>query len=710
MEQNSSVGSALLPFFDPRLSEAERIDDLISRMTLEEKVDCLSTNPSVPRLGVRCTGHVEGLHGLTLGGSGEWGKYGGGLPVPTTTFPQAIGLAETWDPDLVKAVATVEAIETRYAFHHPRYRRGGLVVRAPNADLGRDPRWGRTEECYGEDPFLTATLTVAFVQGLQGEHPRYWRTASLLKHFLANSNENDREKSSSDFDARLFREYYSYPFYRGVVEGGARAYMAAYNAYNGVPCAVHPMLRDVTVREWGQDGIICTDGGGFKLLVTAHEAFPDLETAAAATIRAGITQYLDEFREAVLGALARGLVTEAEIEENIRGNLRVMLRLGLLDPPELVPYAAVAETDEEPWNDPRHHAFVREVTAKSAVLLVNRTALLPLDVTQLRTLAVVGPLADRVLIDWYSGTPPYTISPLEGIRRHVGDRVRVLAATNNDPSDAVRIAHEADVVIVCVGNHPTGDAGWAEITRACDGKEAVDRRALDLYDEPLVKKVLAVNPRTVLVLISSFPFSINWSHEHVPAILHLTHNSQELGAGLADVLFGAVSPGGRLVQTWPRSLADLPPMMDYSLTGRTYRYATAEPLYPFGHGLSYTSFAYSSLTTSAATFDPNDGPLTVSCEVTNTGARRGDEVVQLYARFLDSAIPRAQLALVGFRRVTLDPGETRQVELSLPGRALAYWNEALGRFVVERGQVELCAGASSADLRLRHTIAVLATA
>jgi len=321
------------PFGDPDLPIEARVDDILSRMTLDEKVACLGTIPNVPRLGIWGTGHVEGLHGLAMGGPGGWG---GSDPIATTQFPQAIGLGETWDPDLIERAAAVEGYETRYMAQARAYRRGGLVVRAPNADLGRDIRWGRNEECYGEDAFLNGTLVTAFVRGLQGDDPRYWQTASLLKHFLANSNEDERVHSSSDFDQRLLREYYSVPFRMGVVDGGARAYMAAYNAYNGIPCTVHPILKDITVDEWGQDGIICTDAGALTMLVTEHHYYPDHEMAAAASIKAGTNQFLDRYREGTLGALASGLLTEADIDASLRGVFRVMIRLGLLDPPEQV--------------------------------------------------------------------------------------------------------------------------------------------------------------------------------------------------------------------------------------------------------------------------------------------------------------------------------------------------------------------------------------
>ncbi len=691
------------PFADPTLPTEERIDNLLSLMTQEEKIACLGTEPNVPRLGVWGTGHVEGLHGLALGGPGGWG---GPAPVPTTQFPQAIGLGETWDPDLVQQAAAVEGYETRYVVQSKRFRRGGLVVRAPNADLGRDIRWGRTEECYGEDPFFNGTLVTAFVKGLQGDHPRYWQTASLLKHFLANSNEDERESSSSDFDQRLFREYYSVPFRMGIMEGGARAFMAAYNAYNGIPCTVHPVLKEIAVKEWGQDGIICTDGGAFTLLVRGHHYYPDLEMAAEAVIKSGINQFLDRYREDVRAALAHGRLTEADLDAVLRGVFRVMIKLGLFDPPEMVPYSAIGSEPELPWESEKHKVLARLVTQKSVVLLKNEGKLLPLDKGALKTIAVIGRRADEVLLDWYSGTPPYAVTPLAGIRDKVGDAVRVLYARDNTDDAAVNAAREADVAIVCVGNHPTGDAGWAQCPTPSDGKEAVDRRAIVLEQEELIKQVYRANPNTVVVLISSFPFAIVWTQRHVPAILHMTHNSQELGNALADVLFGDVNPGGRLVQTWPRSLEQLPPRLDYNIrNGRTYMYFKGEPLYPFGYGLSYTTFAYSNLRLSAEHL-PEDGELTVSLDVTNTGDRAGDEVVQLYVRYLHSTVERPKKELKGFKRITLQPGETQTVTLPLKAASLAYWEVERQRWVVEPGPVQLMLGSSSADIRLDATIGV----
>ncbi|MBN2003108.1 MAG: glycoside hydrolase family 3 C-terminal domain-containing protein [Anaerolineae bacterium] len=685
------------PFADPDLPLEERVDNLLSLMTLDEKIACLSTVPNVPRLSVWGTGHVEGLHGLAMGGPGGWGRP---APVPTTQFPQAIGLGETWDPDLLRQAAAVEGYETRYMAQSKQFRRGGLVVRAPNADLGRDIRWGRTEECYGEDAFLNGTLVTAFVKGLQGDHPRYWQTASLLKHFLANSNEDERNSSSSDFDWRLYHEYYSAPFRMGVVDGGARAYMAAYNAYNGIPCTVHPMLKEITVEQWGQDGIICTDGGAFTLLVTAHKYYPDFEMAAEAVIKAGINQFLDRYREAVQGAVDQGRLTGADLDAVLRGVFRVMFRLGLFDPPERVPYSAIGTEPELPWESAKHQALARLVTQKSVVLLKNARNLLPLDKGKLKTVAVIGPRADEVLLDWYSGDPPYAVTPLAGIREKLGDAVRVIYAKNNEEDAAIKAAQAADVAIVCVGNHPTGDAGWAQCPTPSDGKEAVDRRAIVLEQEELVKQVYKANPNTVVVLISSFPFAIPWTQQHILAIVHLTHNSQELGNALADVLFGDVNPGGRLVQTWPHSIEQLPPRLDYDLrNGRTYMYFKGEPLYPFGFGLSYTTFEYGNLRVSADRL-ADGGEIAVSVDVANTGACAGDEVAQLYVRHLRSEVERPQKELKGFKRLTLQPGETQTVIFPLKAAALRYWDADLGGWRLEPGRVRLMVGASSADVRL----------
>ena len=692
------------PFQNPDLSIEQRVRNIVSLMTVDEKIFCLGTDPSVPRLGIHGTRHVEGLHGLALGGPGGWGRP---TPIPTTQFAQAIGMGETWDPELVRKAGGVEGYETRYIFQSEKTgHRGGLVVRAPNADLGRDPRWGRTEECFGEDAFFNGTMVVAMVKGLQGDDPKYWLTASLLKHFLANSNEDGRDGSSSNFDERLLREYYSVPFRMGVMEGGSRAYMAAYNAMNGIPMTANPILKDITVKEWGQDGIICTDAGSLANMVNRHKYYADLPHAAAGAVQAGINQFLDRiFGNAVHDALKKNLLSERDIDAVIENEFRVMIKLGMLDPPERVAYTKI-KGDEDAWKLGDHKAVAKQVALESVVLLKNAGGLLPLDRNTVKSVAVIGPHADSVALDWYSGTPPYTITPLDGIKAIAG-AVKVNYAANNDDDAAVNAAKQSDVAIVFVGNHPTCGAGWAKCPTPSDGKEAMDRKWIDLEQEALVKQVYAANPKTVVVLVSSFPIAINWTEQNVPAILHITHNAQEEGSAIAEVLFGDYNPGGRLVQTFPRSLDQVPAKMDYDIRhGRTYMYFQGNPLYPFGYGLSYSTFRYSNLKTSAATLRAG-GEITVSVDVTNTGKWQGDEVVQLYVKHLNSSVERPIKELKGFRRVSLAPGQTRTVVLPLKAETLGYWDMARQRWDLEADQVSLMVGSSSADVKLDKTVAVV---
>jgi len=689
------------PFQNTKLTDDQRLDNLISLMTLDEKIDNLSPRvPGVERLGIKGTKISEGLHGLALSGPANWAVKGKGAS-PTTTFPQAIGLAQMWDPQLHEQVAVWEANEARFLAQNPKYKSAGLILLAPNADLGRDIRWGRTEECYGEDAYLTSVLTVAYVKGLQGNDSKYWRTASLMKHFLANSNENNRFINSSDFDERLFREYYSYAFYKGVVEGGSRAYMAAYNKYNGVPCTVHPMLKDITVKEWGQNGIICTDGGAFSLLVNAHHYYPDLPVAAAACIKAGITMFLDNYKPSLKTALEKGLVTEKDIDQSVRGTLRVMLKLGFMDNNSGNPYSTIGITDSiKPWTRQEAADLARKVTRKSIVLMKN-TGVLPLKKDAIKSIAIIGPSANLVLSDWYAGTPPYKVSILDGIKNAVGSSVKINFATSNKADSAVIAARESDVAIVCLGNNPLGyGLGWGKNQVASDGREEVDRQAISLEQEDLVKLIKAANPKTVLVLVSSFPYAIPWSKENIPAILHVSQSSQELGNGVADILFGVESPAGRLVQTWSASIDQLLPILDYNIRdGRTYLYDKNKPLFAFGHGLSYTTFEYTNLKLNQPTLKDGE-TINISVDVKNTGTMSSDEVVQLYVAFPDSKVSRPIKALKAFKRANISAGERIMVTLPLKADELKYWSEAQHAFVLEKGQVQLFIGAASDDIRL----------
>ena len=711
------------PFQNPDLPVDQRISDLLSLLTFQEKINFLGESLNLPRLGIHASGKVasipgsngqmEGLHGVAMGGPAQWGKkspggpgeWGGLSTIPTTQFPQSSGLGETWDPALLQRAAAEEGYEARYIFQS--FDRGGLILRAPNADLVRDPRWGRSEESYGEDPYLTGTMAVAFVRGLQGDNPKYWLTASLLKHFMANSNEDNRDSSSSNFDPRLMQEYYSAPFRMAIEQGGANAYMASYNAVNGTPMTASPLLKSLTMKQWGFNGMLDSDRGAVTYMVTKHKYYSGMDEAVAGAVHAGINQFLDDYRTPLNDALQKRLITEAEIDRNLRGVFRVLIRLGLLDPPGTVPYSNIkADRGTAPWNQAANRELALRVTRESIVLLKNSHGLLPLDLTKIKSIAVVGPRADEVDSDFYGGTPPFSVTPLQGIRNKDGDKAAVRYSA--DQETALQMARDSDVAIVLMGNQPTCGAKFGHCPDPSEGKEAIDRQQINLNaeQEKLVREVYAANPRTVAVLISGFPYAINWTEQHVPAILHMAHSSEEEGNALADVLFGDYDPAGRLAVTWPRSIDQLPPMMDYNIrNGRTYMYFKGKPLYPFGYGESYTKFTYSHMHLSASSLSPA-GTMTVSTEVTNTGTRAGDEVVQMYVHHVDSKVNRPLEELKGFERITLKPSEMKTVQFQLSAKALAYWDDQTNQWKVEQDKVRIMIGSSSADIKEKKEVKV----
>ncbi len=702
------------PFRDAARPIEDRVTNILALMTLDEKLVCLTASTAVPRLGIPNAGSSEGLHGLVRRATAT------SPAIPTTSFGQVVGMGATWDRELISRAGAVQGYEARYITQHDNVP--VLVVWGPNADLSRDPRWGRNEESFGEDSFLTGTLSAAFIRGMQGDNPNYWQAASLMKHFLANSNETTRGFSSSDFDQRLFREYYAAPFRLGFL-AGARSVMAAYNAMNGVPMTVHDVLRDVVVGEWGADGIISSDAGAIRLLVSGHKYFKTENEAIGAAIRSGINQILwprTDVVGAVRAAFEAGAFRESDLDRALRGKFRTVIRLGLLDPPSQVPYSSIGTSGEPaPWSTEGHKAVARDVAHESIVLLKNAGAALPLDRASLRSVAVIGRFANQTLVDLYGGELPYAVPILDGIRQKLGPAARVHLALNNDGNQAVEAARSSDVAIVVVGNHPfcgdalqvfpvltPGDISTKPCPDPGEGREGRDRATLDLTEEALIKAVFAANRRTIVILVSSFPYAINWTEQNVPAILWTTHAAQEQGNAIGDVLFGDYNPGGRLTQTWPKSVDQLPPIEDYDLRkGRTYMYATTEPLYPFGHGLSYTTFAYSNLRFSASTLNEN-AMITVAVDVTNTGSQSGSEVVQLYISHIASVVPRPRKELKGFARVLLGPRETRTVEIPLRSEDLAYWDQQRSRWHLEQGSVMVMAGGSSARAAIQRRLAL----
>jgi beta-glucosidase len=369
----------------------------------------------------------------------------------------------------------------------------------------------------------------------------------------------------------------------------------------------------------------------------------------------------------------------------------------------MVPYASIKD-GEEPWLTEESKNLVRKVTQKSIVLLKNQNNFLPLDKNKIKSIAIIGPYANQVLLDWYSGSPPYAVSPLEGINNKVGNDVSVQWTSGNDADSVTKLATTSEYVIMVVGNHPWCNAPWAQCPVPSDGREAVDRKTIYLEQEALIKKVYELNQKTIVVLNSSFPYAIVWTKHNVPAIIHMAHNSQEEGNALADVLFGDYNPGGKLVQTWPLSMEQLPPMMDYNIrNGRTYMFFKGEPLFPFGYGLSYTTFSFSNFKTNSSVIKDGSA-IAVSMDVTNTGKQTGDEVVQLYIRHLNSTVIRPQKELKAFQRITLKPGEKKTVLLQLKANDLKYWDENRKKFVFEKDSVELMLGSSSTDIKFFRTV------
>lgn len=701
----TAASAALTLLFVTPLCAQTRIDP--SQLTLDEKIHLLSVDMGITRLGVPVSYYSEGMHGIAYGGPAPWGNI---HPVlPTTSFPQAYGLAATWDTELQERVAAQISLEQRYYFQNPEFDRGGLIIWGPNVDMGRDPRWGRTDECYGEDPHLVAEMGKAYVRGAQGPDPEHWSSACVLKHFMANSYENGRHDYSSDISEREMMEYYTWSFRKCITEASCRGFMTSYNPVNGIPMTIHPTIRSLALAQWGQDGIVITDQDGLRRLVDDYHLYPDMAEAAAACIKAGITQFLsDELEDsqgAVKEALRRGLLTEADIDEAIQRNLNVEEKLGLLGGED--PYAKIGRDGREvPCNSEQAIALCREVTAKSVVLMKN-DGILPLQPSKLKKVALIGPYADQVLQDWYGGEPHHRVTIYEGLKAALGEDVELLLETKDFGGEGLRKAAEADVAIVVAGNIAApclditrggAEIGWGKSMIVQDGMEEVDRQSLALPHEDIARLVKSVNPNTIMVMVTTFPYTIAWSKKNMRAIVQMTHGSEEMGNGLADVLLGKVNPAGRLTQTWPASIMDVPPITDFSLSGRTYMYSKAKPLFAFGHGLSYTTFKYSGLRVGKA----EDGVVEVSLDVKNTGSVDGEEVVQVYVKYPRARVKRPSRQLQGFKKVFIPAGQTVRVTIPVKVEDLAYWDEEAHAFAPVRGCHRFLVGSSSADIRCRR--------
>lgn len=854
---------------DPRLDFEARAADLVSQMTPEEKVSQLMNDaPAIPRLGVPAyEWWNECLHGVARAGA-------------ATVFPQAIGMAASFDKALMREAAIAISDEAR-AKHHEFARRGqrgryqGLTFWSPNINIFRDPRWGRGQETYGEDPFLTARMGVEFVKGLQGDDPRYLKLVATAKHFAVHSGpEPDRHHFDARPSERDLHETYLPAFRALVQEGRVASVMGAYNRVNGESAsASQRLLLDILRRDWGFDGYVVSDCGAIDDIYKGHKIVPTPEAAAALGVTKGCDLECGSVYRSLLGARRQGLLREADIDVAVRRLMLARLRLGMFDPPERVPYARIPYGVNQ---SEKHDGLARRMAQQSLVLLKNE-GILPLS-RNLGTIAVVGPNADEVmtLLGNYYGTPARPVTVLAGIRSAVAPATRVLyargadlvegrqdpraaglieteylrsgpagaapglrgeyfrgrelagpamlarvdpavgfrwdrgsptadlvargelagdrALANDDFSvrwtgqllppvtgqyelsvtgddgfrldvdgrrlidewtttpraraksaaldleqgkaydirleyfDAVRdaeirlawrrpgvkdafeealdAARGADVVVFVGGL--TGDVEGEEMTVSHPGFAGGDRTdiALPGTQDKLLRALQATGKPVVLVLMAGSAIAVEWAQRTLPAILHAWYPGQQGGRAVADVLFGDVSPSGRLPVTFYRSVDQLPPFDDYDMKGKTYRYFTGDPLYPFGHGLSYTRFEYSGLEVDKASLTSAE-PLEASVGVKNTGSRPGGEVVQLYVRAVAPKVPMPVKELRGFERVVLQPGEQRRVSFRLtPSKDFAYYDVASKAFVVGPGEYEVQAGASSRDIRLTRVVRV----
>jgi len=737
-----------LPYRNPQLSIEQRVADLVPRLTLEEKIAQISIADWNDDITFD-TGDVEQLRLAWPHGLGAMSRVGlhrspretavvynqiqryqcehtrlgipafaldevlhGLMAKDSTVFPQAIALGSTWQPDLIRDVFTAIAAETR--------ARGGNFVLSPVLDLGRDPRWGRTEETYGEDPCLVSKIGVAAIRGLQGEarpmdagpiDPQH--VIATAKHFGAHGQpEAGINAAPTNYAERDLRDYFLAPFEAAVKEAHVQSVMAAYNEINGIPMHVNTwLLRDVLRSEWGFDGFITSDGHAVTQLHTLHQVAADTAEAGRKALLTGIDFELDSCFGTLIQQVREGVIAEAAIDLAVVRVLRAKFLLGLFEQPYID-----EERAEQITNCAEHQALALRAAHQSIVLLKN-DGVLPLDRNQLRSIAVIGPNAADFHPGGYSTECAHGLSVLEGLRRKVGDQIEVRYAEgcritegvqgwqqwwNNaviasDPRDddariaqAVEVARSSQVAIVVVGeNEGTCREGWSK-------NHLGDRDNLDLpgRQDDLVKAIVATGTPTIVLLIGGRPLSINWIAEHVPAILEGWYLGQATGPAVADVLFGDVNPGGKLPITFPRSAGQIPAYYYQKPSARRgYLFADKSPLFVFGHGLSYTTFAYDDLRVTPAQIKSTE-TATVSARITNTGLRAGDEVVQLYVHDQLASVTRPVKQLIDFRRITLEPGETRIVEFIVKPDQLALLNEHMQR-VVEPGLFDLMVGTNS---------------
>ncbi len=699
----------VLPYLNPDLPTDQRVDDLVSRMNLDEKIgQMMNSAPAIPRLHIAAYNWWnESLHGVARAGL-------------ATVYPQAIGLAAAWDEDMHFRMATAISDEARAKYNefirqdkHDLYE--GLTFFSPNINIFRDPRWGRGQETYGEDPWLTGRMAVQFIKGLQGDDPNYYKTIATVKHFAVHSGpESERHFFDARPDERDFRETYLPQFEMGIKEGRAFSVMCAYNRLYGQACCGSSRLLTTILRnEWGFKGYVVSDCGAIDDIYERHKIVATPDSAAVLAVKSGCDLECLNTYAHLKEAVGKKLITEQEIDVAVKRLFTARMKLGMFDPADSVkfnsiPYSVVDSKE--------HRQLALETAHKSIVLLKNNHSTLPLLKT-LRTIAVIGPNADdsALLLGNYNGTPSQTITPLQGIRQKLGPQTTILytkgcelvaglphlvpAARMRD--SALRIARQADVVILCMGLSPRLEG--EELKLNIPGFKGGDRTTLDLpkEQEDLIHAIVATGKPIILVLLNGSAVAVNWEDQHLSAILEAWYPGQEGGTAIADVLFGDYNPGGRLPVTFYNSVKDLPSFGDYAMAGRTYRYYKGPVLYPFGYGLSYTTFRYDSLQVVKAVA-PGDS-LHLSVRVANTGPVDGDEVAQIYISALDAHVPVPLQSLRAFRRIHLRPNQTTTLHFAVAPDAFTVIDDKMQRVPLYGKYAVSAGGGQPANVQTGNT-------
>jgi Beta-glucosidase-related glycosidases len=703
-------------YLDTRKPMRERVLNLLSQFTTNEKIAFLQyTQPSIKRLHIPAYNWWnEALHGVARNGV-------------ATVFPQAIAMAATWDPALVQKMGDVVSTEARAKYNDALQKKDsngiyqGLTFWSPNINIFRDPRWGRGQETYGEDPFLTAQIGIAYVKGLQGDDPKYLKVAATAKHFAVHSGpESLRHSFDAKVSARDLYETYLPAFEALVKKARVEGVMCAYNRFEGLPCCANStLLKEILRGKWNFTGHVVTDCWAISDMVASHKTYTNTANAAAASLLAGS----DLSCGPEMAALKEALQKDPEILKNIDTALVHLLmtrfKLGMFDPPGYVPFSAVSIADN---NTEEHRTLAKQVALESMVLLKNKGNLLPLK-KQISTIAVIGPYANNVnvLLGNYNGTPSAPVTFLQGIRSRAG-AIKILYAEGVSTPDlkytnlrqgedslakALAIAKKADVIIVVAGISSALEGEEGDANVQLEGFYKGDRTTLEIpaEQEDLVKKLIATGKNVILVLTSGSALSINWEKAHVPVILHAWYPGEEAGNALAAILFGDYNPAGRLPVTFYKSVNDLPPFEDYNMKGRTYRYFQKEALYPFGYGLSFSHFSYSGIRVDKNRIHSIDS-LKVTLQIKNDGSVDGAEVVQLYARKIDNGNNYPIRSLQGFKRVFIQKNQIQKITFTLSADQLHYFDESANDYKVAPGDYELEVGSSSADIRQRIKIKV----